>query len=70
MEVRILSESQIKLFIMENKSLFESKYFHIGQHSWVTILPTIIWFDIKQPVFAFEFLFWSITFDFYNKNED
>ena len=55
---------------MENKSLFESKYFYIGQHSWINVLPTIIWFDIKQPVFAFEFLFWSITFDFYNKNKN
>lgn len=55
---------------MENKSLFESKYFYIGQHSWLTLLPTIYWFDLKYPVFAFEFLFWSITFDFYNKNKD
>lgn len=55
---------------MEPKTLFKFKHFYIGQFSWVTILPTIIWFDIKQPIFAFEFLFWSITFDFYNKNED
>ena len=55
---------------MENKSLFESKYFYISQNSWFIVLPTIIWFDIKMPIFAFEFLFWSITFDFYNKNED
>ena len=54
---------------MENKSLFESKYFHIGQHCWLTLLPTIYWFDLKYPAFAFEFLFWSITFDFYNKSE-
>ena len=53
---------------MEHKTLFESRYCYICQQSWVAILPTIIWFDIKQPIFAFEFLFWSITFDFYNKN--
>lgn len=54
---------------MKSKHLFEHKYITIQQYSWILLLPTII-IDTKYPMIVFEFLFWSITFDFYNKNAD
>lgn len=53
---------------MKNRLLFENKRITIQQFEWILLLPSII-VDIKYPMISFEFLFWSITFYFYNRNE-
>lgn len=53
---------------MENKLLLEHKYITIQQYSWILLLPTIV-IDTKYPMIVFEFLFWSITFYFYNRKD-
>lgn len=53
---------------MKNRLLFEHKHITIQQYEWILLLPTII-IDTKYPMIVFEFLFWSITFYFYNRNE-